>query len=190
MEEEKFYHIFNRGNNRENIFKEEENYYYFLRQYEKYMLKFIDTYTYCLMPNHFHFLIQIKEAGKTSKVSKTFEVSQRLTPVEKAFRDFFISYAKSINKKYQRTGSLFQYKFKRKEINDEKYLKNLVIYIHQNPVKAELCRFPHEWKFSSYNALISDSATQLKRKEVIDWFGDKENFIYCHKSAVELEEDF
>ena len=90
------------------------------------------------MPNHFHFLIKIvdweevstSKASKTleelplreeniSKVSKTFEMPQSksvLTPVEKGFKDFFISYAKAINKKYDRVGSLFQYKFKRKPI--------------------------------------------------------------------------
>ncbi len=195
MEEEKFYHIFNRGNNRENIFKEEENYYYFLKQYKKYLLNSVDTYAYCLMPNHFHLLVRIKKfetskaTNQTTKVLKTFESSPRLTPVEKAFRDFFISYAKSINKKYQRTGSLFQYKFKRKEINDEMYLKNLILYIHQNPVAADFCEQPHEWKFSSYNSIVSNSPTNLKRNEVIDWFNDKENFKYCHNSFVELEEN-
>ncbi|MBI4931081.1 MAG: transposase [Bacteroidetes bacterium] len=185
MEEEKFYHIFNRGNNRENIFKEEDNYYYFLKQYEKYLLNTVDTYAYCLMPNHFHLLVQIKKIE-----NKTSKALSRLTPAEKAFKDFFISYAKSINKKYGRTGSLFQYKFKRKEIKDEMYLKKLILYIHQNPVAAGFCEQLHEWKFSSFHALLSDSPTKLMRKEVIDWFEDKENFIYCHKKLVEVYEDY
>src|ERR1035437_3065929 len=190
MEEDKFYHIFNRGNNRENIFKEEDNYYYFLKQYEKYLLNAVDTYAYCLMPNHFHLLVRIKNKFETqaSKVSKTFEAS-RLTPAEKGFKDFFISYAKSTNKNYDRTGSLFQYKFKRKPVNDETYLKKLVLYIHQNPVVAGFCKQSHEWKFSSYNYILSDFPTQLKKEEVIDWFNDKENFKYCHNSMVELDED-
>lgn len=191
MEEDKFYHIFNRGNNRENIFKEENNYYYFLKQYEKYLLDVVDTYAYCLMPNHFHLLVRIKNQSQitTSKVLETFEVVSRLTPAEKAFKDFFISYAKSINKKYDRTGSLFQYKFKRKQVNDEYYLKNLVLYIHQNPIVAGFCKQLHEWNFSSYNSIVSDLRTKLKREEVIDWFNDKENFKYCHNAIVELDED-
>lgn len=194
MEEEKFYHIFNRGNNRENIFKEQDNYYYFLKQYEKYLSNTVDTFAYCLMPNHFHLLVRIKEQNssqQTSKVLKTFEVlppPSKLTPAEKAFKDFFISYAKSINKKYDRTGSLFQYKFKRKEIKDEIYLKRLVLYIHQNPVVAGFCEEVREWNFSSYNSILSKSPTNLKRDEVIDWFNDIENFKYCHNSIVELED--
>ena len=187
MEEDKFYHIFNRGNNRENIFKEEDNYYYFLKQYEKYLSNAVDTYAYCLMPNHFHLLVRIRE-NKTSSVFKAPQVSKLLTPAEKAFRDFFISYAKSINKKYDRVGSLFQYKFKRKEINDEMYLKRLVMYIHQNPVVAGFCDSVSEWKFSSYKSLLSALPTKLKREEVISWFNEKENFKYCHNTEVELDE--
>ena len=191
MEEDKYYHIFNRGNNRENIFKEQENYFYFLKQYEKYLSSVVDTYAYCLMPNHFHFLVRIKnQLPMTSKVSKTFEVmGRRLTPVEKAFKDFFISYAKSINKRYSRTGSLFQYKFKRKPIDDEQYLKRVVLYIHQNPVAAGFCEQPYQWEFSSYNTILGDFTTMLKRDEVIDFFDDKENFKYCHNLPVELEAD-
>jgi REP element-mobilizing transposase RayT len=183
MEEEKFYHIFNRGNNRENIFKEEENYHYFLKQYEKYLSGVVDTYAYCLMPNHFHFLVKIKGI-------KSIETPSRLTPVEKGFKDFFISYAKSINKRYNRVGSLFQYKFKRKVIENDKYLRNLVLYIHQNPIEAGFCNEPKEWKFSSYNSILANSSPLVKKQEVIDWFEDKENFKYCHKALVELEVNF
>lgn len=184
MEEEKFYHVFNRGNNRENIFKGKENYFYFLKQYEKYLNGVVDTYAYCLMPNHFHLLVRIKN-------SANFKASPaKLSPVEKAFKDFFISYAKSINKRYERVGSLFQSRFKKKPVDDEGYLKSLVLYIHQNPVEAGFCDQPHEWEFSSYNILLGNSSTILKREEVIDWFEDKENFRHCHRSLVELEVEF
>ena len=75
MEPGNFYHIYNRGNNKENIFFEEKNYYYFLKKFDEYLSAFSDVYAYCLMPNHFHFLIKIKEtSNKTSEVSKTSEV--------------------------------------------------------------------------------------------------------------------
>ena len=186
MEEEKFYHIFNRGNNRENIFKEEENYHYFLKQYEKYLSGAVDTYAYCLMPNHFHFLVRIKEQAKLESAT-TMEILRRLTPAEKAFKDFFISYAKSINKKYNRTGSLFQYKFKRKPVESQNYLRKLVLYIHQNPIEAGFCDQIDEWKFSSFNSLINNSPSILKTGEVIDWFENVENFKYCHKTLQALE---
>ena len=197
MNEGVFYHIYNRGNNRGKIFFEEENHYYFLKQYQKYLSEHVDTYAYCLMPNHFHFAIYITPSEtQTSKVSETFEVSPRkkLTPLEKAFRDFFISYAKSINKRYDRTGSLFQYKFKRKPIKNNAYLMRLIMYIHGNPVEAKLCSTFREWSFSSYNAVLGDTPTDIRRDEVLEIFGGKEDFIAWHKeySADKLlaDEDF
>ncbi|MGB0887631.1 MAG: transposase [Vicingaceae bacterium] len=185
MEEGKFYHIYNRGNNKENLFKEDLNYTFFLKQYDKYLSGAVDTYAYCLMPNHFHFL-RVKELDeKTFEVSKTSNVSRlQLPPVIKGFKNFFTSYSKAINKKYKRTGSLFQYKFKRKEITSEEYLKNLVVYIHQNSVSDRFVNRTEDWKNSSYNTLVNDGQTKLKRNEVIEMFDDKENFIHCHQDYV------
>lgn len=71
--------------------------------------------------------------------------------------------------------------FKRKPITNEKYLRKVVHYIHYNPVESDLCKKPTDWKFSSYNALLTNKPTLLLKKEVLDWFEDKENFIYCHR---------
>ena len=77
--------------------------------------------------------------------------------------------------------------FKRKKINDEKYLTKLVHYIHYNPVEAGLCSSLNEWKYSSFNALLSNHQhTMLQKEDVIGWFGDKENFIYCHRYPPKL----
>ena len=199
MESGNIYHIYNRGNNKENIFFEEKNYQYFLNQFDKYLSAFVDVYAYCLMPNHFHFLIRIKEVGnQTSEVSKTPELlekvsgkrgSKKLTLLEKAFKDFFISYAKSINRQNSRTGSLFQAKFKKKEINNDGYFTTIIQYIHHNPVRAKLCKQYHEYKYSSYNAIIGPGETKIQRKEVLEWFGDRELFIKIHEERkLEIEE--
>ena len=81
MEQGSFYHIYNRGNNKQDIFFEEKNYDLFLKNFDKYLSSFVDVYAYCLMPNHFHFLIKIKEfqtpevvSNQTSEVFKTSEV--------------------------------------------------------------------------------------------------------------------
>lgn len=196
MENGCYYHIFNRSINRELLFRDDENYRYFLRRYTDYLKDEVETYSYCLMPTHFHFLIRVKENPEqlqTTNVSGAFVVSPRarksrsLTPVEKAFRDFFISYAKSFNKRYERTGSLFQYKFKRKEIRDLRYLTHLVYYIHANPIKANLCDLFSDWIFSSYNAILSSQPTMLQRQDVLAWFDSKENFIVAHKQGLETE---
>jgi hypothetical protein len=61
LEEGKYYHVFNRGNNGDTIFYKPENYKFFLRRMEEYLMPFIEVYAYCLMPNHFHLLIRVKE---------------------------------------------------------------------------------------------------------------------------------
>ncbi len=172
----KYYHIFNRGNNREIIFRSEENYHYFLQKYRRYVHPHVETYAYCLMPGHFHFLIRVKSSQEIVEPA-----TGALSPVSKAFKDFFISYAKSFNKRYNRTGSLFQYKFKRKEIGKEDYLIRLVCYIHANPVAAGLCTCFGDWRFSSYNALAGSSSTELERNSVLEWFGGRENFAHPHQ---------
>lgn len=186
MQSGSFYHIYNRGNNKQDIFFEEKNYYFFLNLFDKYLSPLVDVYAYCLMPNHFHFLIKVKELVQTSEVSKTSDVlehrgSKKLTPLEKAFKDFFISYSKSINKAYDRTGSLFQAKFKKKEIADNSYFTSIIQYIHANPIKAKLCDQYLDYKFSSYNAIISDGYTHVKRAEILEWFGNRDIFVTVHE---------
>jgi putative transposase len=181
MEQGNLYHIYNRGNNKQLIFFERKNYIHFLFLFKKYLSDYVDVYAYCLMPNHFHFLVKIKEHSQTTVVFQTTVVLNRLSPIEKAFRDFFIAYAKGINKAYNRTGALFQQKFKKKYIDDDAYFTTLIQYIHANPVTANLCMEYADWEFSSYNSIIKNSTTLIKRKEVIDWFGSVELFIKIHQ---------
>lgn len=117
-----YYHIYNRGNNRENLFYEERNYRHFLRLYARYIRPIADTYAYCLLVNHFHFLVRIKVVEEqeawfetqTPGASETRGVGLRgastpFTPKNpnQQFGNLFNAYAKAINKAYHRTGSLF-----------------------------------------------------------------------------------
>jgi REP element-mobilizing transposase RayT len=163
MEQEKFYHVYNRGNNKQPVFFETVNYYYFLKQFEKYLSGFVDVYAYCLMPNHFHFLIKV------------------LKQCENAFKNFFISYTKSVNERYGRTGGLFQPKFKRKEIIDDSYFTAIIQYIHANPIAAGLCKTYDDWEFSSYKTLIGNGETNINRTAVLEWFGNRDEFIKVHE---------
>ena len=161
------YHIYNRGNGKENIFFEERNYFYFLSQYEKYLFELLDTFAYCLLPNHFHLLVR-------PKVNNPEKVAEQ-------FRKLFISYSMSINKQEKRKGNLFQRGFKRKIIENEKYFYFAVYYIHSNPVHHRMVKDLTEYKLSTYNSLISNSKTKLCRAEVMEWFGGEKNFIEFHK---------
>lgn len=122
METERFYHIYNHANGNENLFKEEENYRYFLQQWDKYTSPIAATYAYCLMPNHIHFLIRIRSVEEVRikfsfediKPFGKFETFQKL--VSKQFSNLYSSYAQAFNKMYNRKGSLFTPNFKRKKL--------------------------------------------------------------------------
>ncbi len=177
MEVGKVYHVYNRGNNGQDIYFDDENYSFFLKQFDKYLSSRVDVIAYCLMPNHFHFLIRIKifDGVNDDEISKA---------ITKSFRDFLISYAKSINKKYKRTGALFQQKFKRKEVDNDFYFSWLIQYIHLNPVKAGLCNECSGWRYSSYNAIVSGKPTKIAVNEVLEWFGDLNEFVRIHRERI------
>lgn len=184
IEEGYFYHIYNRGNNSEKIFFSEENYAYFLKLLTKYIFPIADIYAYCLLNNHFHILVRIKEKNeieinklKFSTVEKPKEVS-----ASRQFSHFLNAYSQAVNKKYARTGSLFEKRFERKRISDDHYLRQVILYINTNPLKHNLVEKPEDYKWSSYNSHISNAKTKLKRKEVIELFDDVENFVLCHKN--------
>lgn len=194
FESEKYYHVYNHGNANDNIFINDDNYQFFLNKFNKYILPVANVFAYCLLPNHFHFLIQIKSENeinnafnktinnKTRKVLETLRVYSTTEIITQQFSNFFNSYTKAFNKQNNRMGSLFLDNFKRKNIATEDYLKRIIIYINQNAVNHGFCQNADDWKFSSYNSIISHKPTNLKRDDVITLFEDLNNFIYCHKT--------
>mgnify|MGYP000552757306 CR=1 FL=1 len=174
-----YYHIYNRGNNREDIFIESRNYLHFLRLYERHISPVVETYAYCLLKNHFHFLVRIKD-------EETLETLKVSTPSQH-FSNFFNAYTKAMNKAYGRTGSLFQHPFRRIIVQDEAHLLRLVTYIHQNPQKHRFVEDFRVWKYSSYHACISDNPTQVQCDTVLAWFGGKAGFIAAHQVKVDEE---
>lgn len=103
------------------------------------------------------------------------------------FSNFFNTYAKHYNFWKNRTGTLFKRAFRRKEIGDMEYLRKLICYIHQNPVKAGLVNKCDDWEYSSYQSFVGLQQTLISRKEIIKLFGDLQNFKYCHSKQIELE---
>ena len=133
LQPDTFYHIYNRANGRENLFDEKQNYHFFLEKYKKYISPIAETWAYCLMPNHFHLLVEIRseEELKRRRRRKTFPKFETLEKLEESeleklvsrqFANLFSSYTQAFHKLYQRTGSLFQKNFKRKEIHSGEYL--------------------------------------------------------------------
>lgn len=183
METGQTYHIYNHANGSENIFREEENYRFFLQQYKKHLADVVDTHAYCLMPNHFHFLIRIK-ASEELKDLPGFENLEGLDShqkrVSKNFSNLFNSYTKAFNKKYNRKGSLFMKNFNRKPIESIEQWQETFLYIHLNPIKHRFSKKMEDWKWSSWHAYNNmESKSLLARSEAITYFDDLNNLLYC-----------
>ena len=192
-----YYHIYNRGNSKQIIFKDKNDYFHFI--YLLYVSntelnfnsrivpkdfysidrrkRLVSIGAYCLMPNHFHILISQTEDGSISKFM------QKVTT----------AYAMYYNGKYKRTGSLFEGKFKSQYAKNERYLKYLFSYIHLNIVKliqkdwkekgiknkSKVIDFLENYKYSSYQDYLGINRAEnkvLNREEFPDYFSTKEKF--------------
>ena len=182
--EGQYYHIYNRGINGENIFTEQRNYSYFLKQYIAYCSDVLETFAYALLKNHFHLLVYVKENVEVPKLNGTGSI--RLN-ASKQLSHFFNSYAQAINKANNRTGSLFESPFERKNIDNEAYISSLIYYCHYN---AQLHGFVNdfkEWEFSSYDTILNNNNTFLSSQKVLDWFGGSDAFKKVHENRYAEE---
>ncbi len=142
------YHIYNQGNNQETIFYCDADYLEFLKIFRKTVYPHCMVLAYSLMPNHFHFLIDATEDSARVKLVGNIDSCE----LSNGFRLLQSSYAQYINKKYERTGSLFRQKAKAKSTADGsgQYRLTAFHYIHQNPLKAGLVTKLEDWQFSSF----------------------------------------
>lgn len=177
------YHIYNRGNNRETIFFEPDNYLYFLKKINEYLVPIADVLVYCLMPTHYHIVVRVK---KTSEVFKTSEVSSAMMKLS-------VSYTKAINKRFQRVGVLFQGQFQAKPILTSEYLLNLCRYIHGNPVKDGIVADVSQWPYSNCLEWIGERDGKLFDKAFVqDNFDTPEEyrkFVLEYLRSRQLPED-
>lgn len=173
----KYYHIYNRACGFEKLFWENFNYEFFLERFMERLSGILYLYCYCLMPNHFHLLVGMKDLNIGEKSSQYYS---------RKFGDFFNSYTQSFNKYYKRHGSLFSQNFKRKEVDDITYRRMVVIYIHRNPLKHELVDDLRKWQHSSYQEILSAKPEICHGEDVISWFGNKEIFEFCHQMKTEI----
>ncbi|MGI6048783.1 MAG: transposase [Petrimonas sp.] len=160
------YHIFNRSN--ELLFYNRENYLFFLKKIRKHILHYADILAYCLMPNHFHLLVRLKDEavatvrfkGKEEVQQFSFSIGQMLS-----------SYTQAINKQIGRKGYLFAHNTKAKMLNDvgNDYLLSCFLYIHQNPLQAGLVNKVEDWEYSSYLDYVGlRNGTLVNTKEGLD----------------------
>ncbi len=164
LQPDTFYHIYNRAHGKEKLFLNHENYKFFLLKYQHYIFPIANTYCYCLMPNHFHFLIKFKEEYQLDQLTKCKSIKSA-EYLSAQFNSLFNSYSKAFNKKYGRKGSLFMRQFKRRKIDNMHSLRKIIHYIHRNPVESQLCLSPEEWKYSSYKKIISEKESSLEKSK-------------------------
>ena len=167
------YHIYNQGNNRQQIFFEHENYIFFLKKLRTTLEPYADVLAWCLMPNHFHLMVYIKEniiAEQEMPANNTDKNNPAL--FNNAFGIMLRAYTRAINNRYKRSGSLFRSKTKAECVNcpsgvtpsfiskngitqinitvpEKQYPQVCFDYIHANPVKAGLVKNITDWEFSS-----------------------------------------
>ncbi len=181
-----FYHLYNRGNNKQKVFFTDENYSFFLKYFDTYLSPVLNVYAYCLLPNHYHILIKTKPETEVSSLTifgKKLKYKERLTSL---FKKFFISYAKAINKQESRTGSLFEKPFHRKYITNENYLIRTILYIHLNPFHHKLNTDYRKYKWSSYVRFMNNKPSRLMKEEVLNMFGSRENFLVMHEEQKDV----
>lgn len=159
-----YYHIFNRSNNEETVFKKPESDRYSLHQYFHYVNRFADTLAYCLMPTHFPVLIHIK--------------TKEVDTLKNNLGVLVSSYTKAINVRYKRHGSLFQHHTKAKIVQYEEYLAAVVMYIHQNPLQCKLVKRLADWEFSSYHDSVGLRENSfIRTQDVLGMFPSLEEFV-------------
>jgi REP element-mobilizing transposase RayT len=161
------YHVFNRAVGFDKLFYADKNYLYFLDLLKKGPEKHFNLITYCLLPNHFHLVLQIKDSTDPGSVSESF-------------RRFGISFSQAINKQQRRKGSLFMKPIKRKRVTDEKYLKELILYTHLNPVHHGVDKDYKNYRWSSYQNIVKGTMNTVSNGIIEQYFGDIENFEFVH----------
>lgn len=179
-----YYHLFNRGNNGANLFRNDDDYRRFLKAYTQHIEPMADTFVYCLMPNHFHLLVHIRDGGVTKSASQSFS-------------NLFNAYTKYVHAKYKQTGSLFEHPFHRIPVMNDAYFMRLITYIHGNPQKHGFVTDFRDWKYSSYHTHLSNQPSRIKRDEVLSRFDGVTGFVQAHEQVLRddiltrlLSEDF
>lgn len=193
FEPDKVYHIYNRGNNKQKVFFNNNHYLFFLKKVRQEWLSYCHILAYCLMPNHFHFLIVPNTIGCNKVVLK--EKETHLQYLSKAIGKTLSSYTQAINIEQARTGNLFQKKTKAKLLEgytpqtNGNYIIACLAYIHANPVLARLCTIETEWIFSSAKEYAGLRSGTLCSKEVLYQKSGLSEMDFKNKSKVKLTKE-
>jgi len=172
--EKGFYHIYNQGNNKQPIFLLNRDYESFIELCHKYIVPRCQILAWCLLPDHFNFIIQINEKS----LERIVWGGNEMPSVSNGFQLLQSIYAKTVNARENRTGSLFRQKTKAKLLETKDYAYLAFRYVQRNPLKARIVNSLDDWAFSSYNEYLGYSKPELSNVELgIKFFGlDTVNF--------------
>jgi hypothetical protein len=155
-----YYHIYSQGNNVDSIFKNEGNYFAFLRLYKKYLFPIAELFAYCLLPTHFHLLIQIKPISKIDPMYK-----QRVY-LWQQIGAFLGIYTRHINQIRQRRGSLFNRRISLVNIQEKAELFELIYHIHLTPQEHGIVADYKHWPFSSFPPYLKRDRRSLLARQI------------------------
>ncbi len=153
-----FYHCINRGNQRKSIFLSDDDFLFMLDTLARATAKYEALiHAFCLMPNHFHVLIQVQKV-----------------PLSTIMRSSLTAYARYFNRAHHKTGHVFQGRYRAILCQKDSYLLELTRYIHLNPLRSHLTATPQQWRWSSLNAYLHPAEHQwLYTKDILGLFGKK-----------------
>ena len=160
-----------------------------------------DTWAYCLLNNHAHFIVKIKSVDAVLKsinerdqTIQTVAMKKLLTApgavevfdamAERQCNSFMVSYANYIKNKYQHHGGLFQSPFKRKVIDKDTYLQMAIIYVHANPLKHTISGDYKKYPYSSYDAILKNNSVNCAAAEVLLFFAGVDQYVLLHEEQV------
>lgn len=175
FEENQFYHVYNHAAGDKNIFISNKDFLDFLGKHHKYLSDVFETLAYCLMPNHFHFIVKVKSHREIMSFSKNV-VSNKSEKFQTGetdlnhfildqYRKYFSSYSLSYNHRNKHRGQLFLKRFKRISIDQETNLKYLICYVHHNPIHHGFEKKYDAWKYSSYSLNKNQSLRNIISNE-------------------------
>lgn len=167
------YHIVLRSVNQHIIFEEDSDYQKFLYILSDCKKKYdIDIFAYCLMDNHIHLVLQ--------------SPSEKLASFFQSLGSRFVRW---YNNKYSRSGHLFQERFHSITIEKNEHLLSTLVYVHNNPVKANVCRYPSEYRWSSFNAFYGAKNPLVNVSYSYDIAGTKDSLLHYFATKYDLPED-
>lgn len=171
LEGKNLFHVMVQGINKEKIFYEEREKYEYIKLMNKYKEEYeVNVLAYCMMNNHVHMLVEVKSINKLTLYMHKLNTS----------------YAIYYNKNKSRVGYVYRDRFKTQVIKDERHLYNCILYIHNNPVKAGICKQAKDYKFSSYDKFLYKDNEQM----LIQIFVNKEEYINVHTIKELKDMDF